>query len=256
MKCVPAVIPFFKERDKLDRCLAALRASTYRPIEIFVRDNSTDNVLFTAAVNEGLRKYCYTQAVDYVLVLNQDAYLFDTALERLVGFMESTPHCGIASPLQVSGPERRVIWGGGAHAFPIGLCRQGELSRFTTSAETYWANGACMLIRTAMAREIGLLDANMRFLGSDADYSFTARARGWAVHVVVDALVEHYWGGSASNEDPWLAKTKLEDVLFFAKKWLTGGLYRELSFEGPDLSNELIQAEIAKLRAAVASLER
>ena len=47
--------------------------------------------------------------------------------------------------------------------------------------ETYWANGACMMIRASLIREIGLLDRNLRFVCSDADYSFTARARGWTI---------------------------------------------------------------------------
>jgi len=69
--------------------------------DVFVRDNSDDNIFFTAAVNEGLAKYCHGPGIDYVLVLDRDAYLQPDAIERLVDYMDGDPTCGIASPIQV-----------------------------------------------------------------------------------------------------------------------------------------------------------
>ena len=102
-----------------------------------------------------------------------------------------------------------------------------------------------------MIREIGLLDPNMRFVCSDADYSFTARARGWRCIVVPNAFVQHEPAGSQSLT-PWIDKLKLEDQLYFADKWLTGDLYRRLAMEGPRLSDELIQTHLAKTREVLA----
>ena len=101
-----------------------------------------------------------------------------------------------------------------------------------------------MLLRTAMLREIGLLDENMKFICSDADISFTARARGWQCLVVPSAFVEHELGGSASTTNTWLNKTKLEDQLYFARKWLTSDVYRSLAVEGQQLTPEFVHAHI------------
>ena len=75
MKTIPILIPHFRAEEKLKKCIAHIEAQNYHPVEIFVRDNSDDNILFTAAINEGLYKYAFRDDVDYVLVLNQDAYL-------------------------------------------------------------------------------------------------------------------------------------------------------------------------------------
>ncbi|HDY88249.1 MAG TPA: hypothetical protein ENH82_09075 [bacterium] len=53
---IPVIIPAYKNKDQLEKCITYLNNQTV-PVEIFVRDNSDDNIYFTAAVNEGLRKY-------------------------------------------------------------------------------------------------------------------------------------------------------------------------------------------------------
>src|SRR5690242_3191259 len=96
---VAIVVPFFKARDKLNRCLEHLRRQSYSNVEVFVRDNSEDNIYFTAAVNEGLRHFITDPAVRYIGVLNQDAYLDPRAIEVLVDFMEHHSEAGVACPL-------------------------------------------------------------------------------------------------------------------------------------------------------------
>jgi GT2 family glycosyltransferase len=80
----------------------------------------------------------------------------------------------------------------------------------------------------------------MKFICSDADYSFSARSRGWKCLVVPTAFIEHEQSGSSNTTNPWLNKIKLEDQLYFAKKWISGDIYRSLAFEGQSLTPEFI----------------
>jgi GT2 family glycosyltransferase len=274
MSLVPIVIPFFREHDKLKKCLAAIQAQTHTACEPFVRDNTHDNILFTAAVNEGLEKYAYRPDVRYVMVLNQDAYLKQDCVRQLVEFMDAHPQCGIACPLQIAEgnpamswagqgkplvvtPARHVTWGGSLQAFPVGVHRNDDFASYVQPVETPWANGACMMIRTQTIREIGLMDRNMRFICSDADFSFAARARGWQVFLVPKALAEHSLGASGEKSaNPELDRVKLKDALYFAEKWLDGGLFRNLSLEGPELTRIGVRGEIRKLREALSDLEQ
>jgi GT2 family glycosyltransferase len=251
---VPVIIPFYKAHDKLARCLAHLRAQTYRDVEVFVRDNSDDNVYYTAAVNEGLRKYSYTDEVRFVAILNQDAYLAPTAIESLVAFLERHAEAGIACPLQL-GEEGEVMWGGSLQAFPNGSHRGGPRSSFATPSETPWANGAALVIRTEVVREIGVFDSNMRFLCSDADFSYAARARGWKIYVVPEAVCVHESAGSTLTKNYPLELIKVQDVLYFAKKWLSGDLFRSLSYEGSSLMRTGVRIEIEKLEKSIKQLE-
>ena len=246
MAVVPIIIPFFKEHELLRQCRAAIDAQTYRNCETFVRDNTHDNILYTAAINEGLAKYCYRPDVEYVIVLNQDAKMEPDCVRQLLAFMEAHPECGIACPLQYQvgpGGRKQVTWGGSLQAFPTGVHRADPFESYQNPFETWWANGACMMIRVQTVREAGLFDKNMRFICSDTDFSFTARARGWKVFVVPQALCEHSLGASGRAGRTWIDLVKLKDALYFTEKWLTGDVYRRIAMEGAGLTPATVRAE-------------
>jgi GT2 family glycosyltransferase len=244
MKKVPVIIPHYRYPERLAKCQAHLQAQEGVEVEVYVRDNNTDNIFYTAAINEGLRKYCHACDAEYVLILNQDAYLDPSTLKTLLGFMDANPMCGIASPIHVSADRQRVTWGGATRAFPFGGHRCDPLESYLSPSKTHWANGACMLIRTETVREVGLFDKNMRFICSDADFSFTARLRGWTVFVVPGPLCVHDVDTSANSTDETLTLVKLYDALYFAQKWLDGGLYRQVAWEGQILKDQDVRAEI------------
>ncbi|MCF7976361.1 MAG: tetratricopeptide repeat protein [Phycisphaerae bacterium] len=230
---VPVIIPAYKNKPQLDTCIEHLNRQTV-PCDIFIRDNSDDNIFFTAAVNEGIKHFL---AVDcpYMLILNQDMYLEPKAVEVMVAFMDAHPRCGMGAPLQLhhDNPDQ-VIWGGSFDAFPAGKHHIGPVSSFSEPRQVIWVNGACMILRKAMIQDIGLLDKNLVFIGSDSDYSFTARARGWELWCIATARGRHEHGASGGTADAFVQNLKLKDMIYFGKKWLTGDLYRDLSFEKPD----------------------
>lgn len=241
---IPIIIPFYKAQDKLDKCLAAIKQQAYQFYEIFIRDNSDDNILYTAAINEGLRKFAFNDTYQYILVLSQDAYLQDKTLEYLLKLIEADPACGICCPLQLSEATDTVSWGGSLDAFPKGIHVTKALESYQEDFDTYWANGAAMLIRTSMIREIGLLDKNMRFICSDSDYSFTARSRGWKVKASIKSHIHHSPNSSLTTKNLPLEIIKTEDWLYFSNKWLTGNLYKTLSHEGDTLTRMKVSLAI------------
>ncbi len=255
IEMIPAIIPHYRNESQLARCISHLEGQTV-PVDIFVRDNSEDNVYFTAAVNEGIRKYL-DEPCGYLLVLNQDMYLERTATEEMVAFMDSHPRCGIGAPVQLhSGNPGYVIFAGGCDAFPTGEHRHGPLGEFTTDEPISWANGACMILRKEMIRDIGLLDGNFLLIGSDSDYSFTARSRGWQIWRIAGARGIHEQGVSGRVCDPNIELVKIKDMIYFGQKWLTGELYRDLSHEGAKLTLERTSEIMRQLRQTQAELER
>ena len=247
MKKVPVIIPFFEDHDALNKAkqsLATQKIST----EVFIRDNTKDNILYTKAINEGLRKFCFSNLYEYLLVMNQDANLFPHCLSELIRTMDENPKCGIVTPVATD-KQGKSTWYGGLEAFPWGRHRtktnnDSEFQPF----ETPWANGACMMLRVDMVKEIGLLDENMQFICSDADYSFTARSRGWKILVSPNAIIEHSLGASSSSQNEWLNQIKLADQIYFAEKWLSGDVYKRLAYEGSKLTMLMIADELKKSR--------
>jgi tetratricopeptide (TPR) repeat protein/GT2 family glycosyltransferase len=251
---IPVIIPGYRNKNKLAKCMAHLKNQTVRP-EIFVRDNDNDNIYFTAAVNEGIKKYL-DQPCKYILVLNQDMYLEPSAVEKMEAFMDSHPECGICAPLQLydKNPDY-VIFAGGNEAFPAGKHQHGQLSEFTEDEQIFWCNGACMMLRKTLIQEIGLLDENFTFIGSDSDYCFTARARGWQIWRIAGARGIHDCGASGSSDDVNTEILKINDMLYFAKKWLTGRLYEEVAYEGNNLPPETVKNIVTDLEHTQSELE-
>jgi len=254
-KIIPAVIPYYKNKNQLENCLAHINKQTIEGMEIFIRDNSNDNIYFTAAVNEGIKKYL-SQPCEYILVLNQDMYLEPSAVETMTEFMNSHPECGIGAPLQLNAEDTDyVICGGSYEAFPLGKHQHGRLSEFTEDKQILWCNGACMMLRKEMVREIGLLDENFVFIGSDSDYCFTARSRGWQIWSIAGARGIHEHGASGASENMDIEILKIKDMIYFGRKWLSGGLYKEMAYEGKNYTPEIIDNIMNQLRNAKNRLE-
>jgi cellulose synthase/poly-beta-1,6-N-acetylglucosamine synthase-like glycosyltransferase len=118
-KPVPTIIPYFRAPDALKQTLTHLESQRGVKAIPFIRDNSVNNVLFTRAINEGIRQFMHEDQHDYILILNQDAFLHDECLEQLVLAMEHLPKAGICAPIALS-RNKSVNWAGSAAAFPWG----------------------------------------------------------------------------------------------------------------------------------------
>lgn len=244
---IPAIIPAYRAPEMLARCLEHLSAQS-RPIMPVVIDNSLENRLYTRAINIGLKQSLAGDA-PYYLLLNQDMMLLPTAVAEMVRLMEHDPKIGIIMPLHLDpGDPRQVTCGGTESAFPLGLHYLGPIDAFTQDRELPWANGAALLLRKEMVQEIGLLDESMRFLCSDVDYSFTARARGWKVWLSVKARGYHKPNASVATEPSPLELVKCDDIIALADKWLTGGLYRRLAAEGATLTPQYLADKMDELK--------
>jgi len=242
------VIPHYRDREALSRCIDKLNKSTIENIKIYVRDNTNDNILYTAAVNEGIRVGMANLEVGYFLILNQDCYLESSALEILKSHLDQFLSCGIACPLQLDS-DNNVTWGGSLEAFPLGKHLKNSLDQYKDPFPTYWANGACMMIRRSVIEEIGVLDKNLRFMCSDADYSFTARSRGWDVDVVPTARSEHTISSSGKSADCDINLIKIKDIIYFYEKWISGELFAGISHEGPSLNRGQLELWVQGLRS-------
>lgn len=255
MITLPVIIPYFKDPIALEKNKEILKSQINIKVDLFVRDNSIDNILYTKAVNEGLKKYCYSQEYKYVMILNQDAYLIKNAIDQMILIMENNPKCGICTPISID-DNNQVNWCGGLDVFPVGRHLSIPIDEIPfDSLDTYWSNGACMMLRTEMVREIGLLDENMLFIFSDSDYSFTAVTRGWINLVATKAFVRHSPSGSGSVQNNWLNEIKLKDQLYFAEKWLNGSLYKKISYEGKSLSDMTIKDHIRKIKNSLSLIQ-
>lgn len=225
---IPVVMPTYRGEKRLPKVLECLNSQDVE-IDIFIRDNNVKGVYYTKAINEGLRKFAFNPGIEFCLVTCDDVYLKPNCIKELLKCAKDHPRAGIISPVQYS-PNGTIEWAGSAQSWPLGA----HVSQVLKDEPyvSYWASGACFLVRTEMIKEIGLMDENMLFICSDSDYSLTARSRGWFTMVAPDAHVQHTFHQSRKSVDPEIDIIKTKDLVHFSRKWVTGNLFRSLEYQG------------------------
>ncbi len=149
-------------------------------------------------------------APDYVLLLNNDTVVPPGALDGLVDYLEAHADVGVVGPKLIladgsldlacrrSFPTPEVAFYrmmGLAHLFPQSR-RFGRynLSYLDPNIETDVDSvvGACMLLRTSIIREVGLLDEQFFMYGEDLDWAYRIKQYGWRIVYYPEVQVLHY----------------------------------------------------------------
>ena len=168
---------------------------------------STESMLHPAQCSI-LRPQSYTP--DYVLLLNPDTVVPPGALDALVSFLEAHPAVGACGPKLLLGdgsldvacrrsfPTPEIAFyrmTGLARLFP----RSPRFGRYNMShldadlqTEVDAVVGACMLVRGAVVREVGLLDEAYFMYGEDLDWAYRIKQYGWKIMYVPSVTIHHF----------------------------------------------------------------
>ena len=198
-------------------CLVSLGRSDYANFEIILvdngsRDSSPDrlsrefpsvrliknnkNLGFTGGNNVGMRD-ALGRDTDYLLLLNNDTEVAPDFLSQLVGVAESDPEIGVLNPkIYFYQPADMIWYGGGVHkpwwSFPrhIGVFQRDSDNNGLAQQVTF-ITGCALLIKTQIARQVGLLDETF-FIGfEDADWSKRVMQAGYKAVYVPAAKIWH-----------------------------------------------------------------
>jgi GT2 family glycosyltransferase len=206
MKDLSIIIVNTNNRKILGECLTSVYQNTHRiSFEIIVADNaSTDgsqdmvrskfpevklienreNLGFIKASNQGLRKY----SARYAMLLNDDTVVKDSALDKMVEFLDKHPEAGACGPklLNVDGSIQRQ---GGI------LGKRFWLSKKPIPVD--FVIGAALMIRKEVIDKVGIMDENLFFYNDDLDWCLSIRKGGWQIYFLPQAEIMHYGGYSS-----------------------------------------------------------
>lgn len=251
---IPVICPVFGHRDQARPCVEHLQQQS-QPVNVTILNNSDDPSTFTRVINEELHRLL-SEKHEWVMIIHPDVTLEPTATERMIDIMVKRPQCGIVTPVvQLSSLPKGQAMGGGLDTFPYAAQRIASLEELRVDQKIHWAAWSCVILRVEMIRQIGLLDENMAMICSDSDYCFTARTRGWEIWRAGTALAWHEHGQSDPAEDSRLEQIKLQDMIFFGRKWLTGDLYRDLAYEGEKCTPQWIDEAMQQFTWALKDLD-
>lgn len=214
---VAVIVLNWNGRDDSIACLESLQKVEYPNYEVMLVDNgSVDgsaaairrhfpgqeivetgrNLGFAEGNNTGIR-IALERGADYVLLLNNDTIVHPSLLRELVAAAERCPDGGLFCAKIYYHAEPTRIWYGGARWHD-------DLMRFQHFydeaqilpdergvAAVDYACGCALLARSAVLRQVGLLDPRFFLTYEDTDLCFRARAAGFASYCVPAAVLWH-----------------------------------------------------------------
>lgn len=234
---VSIIIVNWNTRQLLLDCLASLPAAT-RGIEaeIWVVDNGShdgsvaavarhfpdvfiianpDNRGFATANNQAIR----ASSGRCVMLLNSDTITRPGSIQRLVHFLDTHPQVGVVGPRLLNADGTlQPSWA----LFPNLLTElTGKKIRWrrryptvdgSPAYETDWLDGAAMVLRREVLKQVGLLDESYFMYTEEVDWCYRIKRAGWPICYLPTADIVHF-GGQSSKQ----AATRMKAELYFSK---------------------------------------
>ncbi len=258
---IAVVIPAYQAGDALCGCLASVTASQPAPDWVFVIDNASkdrsielasqrfprvsflrneSNLGFGAACNQGIEQ-ALARDVEFVLLLNQDAWLEPNTLTSLVSLARQQPQAGaigcltLAPPSSVGAPPR-VLYNGAWKRWlslwqRIPGVGQEDSPADQAPREVDYVWGHAMLLRSSALRDVGLFDPRFFMYMEDLDLCDRLQRGGWQNWCDSRVVCWHAIQDSArgGNSDDWRWQMKLESIRVYYRKrhsrWLADLLW-------------------------------
>lgn len=212
------VVVHNSDPDRLDRCIAALKASTGVAVEIVLIDNAseapashdaadhvvrrTTNDGFAAGVNAGIRH----AHGEYIAIVNDDAVVAVDALSLCVTRLASSDARVVAAAPKVlfAGLDEPFIDSCGIVVRPLGEAfsagaGQPDLGQFDLDPTVL---GPCMstaVFRRAAFEQVGPLDERYFLYYEDVDWALRSFLSGHDTVLVADAIVHHEHAASTRS---------------------------------------------------------
>ena len=223
-KRVSIIIVTFESANIIENCLSKINFDKY---EVFVVDNAskdattkiveekfpkthliklTQNIGYGRANNVALRQV----VTEYALILNPDAFIEDSELERNLVQMDCSPDVAIGAPLLLDNfpaqdseirKQKAIV--------------QGNLIEklAENKASVKYIIGAIVFLRMSVFKKIGFYDENIFMYYEDDEICFNAIENGYKCVVFEDIIGFHIGGASCKKTFRTIYKRHLHTYL-------------------------------------------
>lgn len=163
----------------------------YQNVTLFKQDK---NLGFGAANNIGI-SHALRLGAEHVFLLNQDAYLVDDVLEKLVSFQSQNPIYGIVSPIHIAGNKKRLD-----DNFSRFMFREDSGQFYSDFVlgnklphvyEVPFVNAAAWLVSKECFERVGGFDPLFFHYGEDDNYCQRVLYHDYKIGVLPDCYIIH-----------------------------------------------------------------
>ncbi len=203
---------------------------------------------------------------EYFVLINSDIEVTSDWLEPLVEWMDDNPSCAACAPKLRSHIDRdKFEYAGAAGGYLDGwgypFCRGRVLSmtevdkgQYDTEGYVLWASGACLMVRSAVYREINGLDSRFFAHMEEIDLCWRMQLSGYKVNIVTDSVVYHIGGGTLPPSSPFKLYLNFRNNLLMLNNnlALTCALYMYYEgLDGDDAAKEGVKIAKRKMRQRI-----
>jgi len=239
MKCSVIILNWNGEAMLRQYLPSVIQYTQHTDCEVVVADNGSTDGSIDYLRTQPVRLVCFDQNygfaggynraiehtdAEYVVLLNSDVEVTPNWLHVLYTYMDAHPEVAAVQPKVLSWKSREDFLSGKInairfeHAGAAGgmidmlgypYCRGRFLSYIETDHGQYddivpvfWATGACLMIRTALYREVGGLDEFFFAHQEEIDLCWRLQCRGYQLRCIPQSVVYHLGAGTLSYESP------------------------------------------------------
>ena len=149
--------------------------------------------------------------VDFVALVNPDAFVEPDWLDPLVAALRDDPQLGAACPLLLFADRDAagyaVINSAGCEILHNGYARDRAMGTVfdpatISSTDVFAWSGGAVLLRPAYLDDVGLFDERFFLYYEDIDLSWRGRSRGWRYRLVPQSIVHHQHSATVGVGSP------------------------------------------------------
>lgn len=221
-------------------CINSLKKCNYNNFKIILVDNGSNdfsidklyskfkdihfiknktNLGFTGANNIGIL-HALEENFDYIMLLNNDTEVKENFLKNLVHRYENESSLGAIQPLIFQMNNQKKIWNAGGKflrsiGLPLVVGKDQIPNKFVLNKKyTDWISGCCIMLKSKIISDVGLLDNSFFAYFEDVDWSLRIKLAGYPLGIETTSIIYHYESGS-SKSNPKSKEGKLDPMIHY-----------------------------------------
>ena len=186
-----------------------------------------ENLGFGRGCNLGIQR-SLDQGANWVLLLNNDAYVAPTFLIEVKNVLDGNEALSIIGPVILYHGSPDQIWYFGDRLIPGLLAtyklHRGELhhNQFPPLVPVDFINGCGMLVKSEVFKRIGLFDQAYFMYGEEVDFCWRARKAGFRLAVATRAKMWHKVSSSSNHDQPASRYLRIRNQIRFYRTYSRG----------------------------------